>query len=226
MAGGDENSARDMGMAIQAIDHIRRATKATVILVHHTRKDGDSERGSTSLRGAADSMISLRREDQRITVSCEKQKDAPHFSPFVLELVQVQESCVLITAGSSSAVMTLTAGDNRHQLLTILQSTSLDDGLSTTAWLAVSGMKERTFYEARKWLVANGYVDGGRKKRDPNVIMPAGIYAVTANCNLTADNTAPQFAAITASTSPSLRRVQQCSNGGCLLYTSPSPRDS
>lgn len=215
MAGGDENSAKDMGIAIQSIDAIRQATKAAVAVLHHTpRENSDKERGSTSLRGAADSMILLKREQDRLTVSCEKQKDAPHFEPYTLKLVEVEESCALVTAEKGLAVSHLIPGDPRHNLLSILHTSSMEDGLSTTAWLKVSGLKERTFYECRKYLVANLYVDSARKRGAPNVITPKGIHAVTANCSLTADVTAPQQAAITACMSPSLRRLQQCSKDG------------
>ena len=41
MPGGDENSARDMGLAVDALYRIQRATEGgTVLAVHHTGKDG------------------------------------------------------------------------------------------------------------------------------------------------------------------------------------------
>ncbi|MDP9202719.1 MAG: helicase RepA family protein [Gemmatimonadota bacterium] len=216
MAGGDENSARDMGIAIQAIDMIRRATKAAVVVLHHTRKDGDSERGSTSLRGAADSMVSLKREQDRLVVSCEKQKDAPHFDPYNLELVRVEDSCALVTANDRVAVSLLMPGDPRHKALSILHDASMEDGLSTTAWLKATEMKERTFYNSRKYLIANGYVDAAPKKGAPNIITPRGTYAVTANCNVTAIDTARQHAAITAAGALSLEEP------GAMQYGRPA----
>jgi hypothetical protein len=192
LAGGDENSSQDVGRAIQAFDRIRRDTGAAVLAIHHTSMNGERERGSTSLRGAADCMISLKREQDRVTVTCEKQKDAPHFEPYSLELVRVQDSCVLVTAQKPDAVTTLIPGDPNHRALSILHASSMEDGLSTTAWLAVSEMKERSFYKARKYLVANGYVSAAPKKGAPNIITERGIYAVTANCNVTAHDTARQ----------------------------------
>jgi AAA domain len=49
--GADENSARDMGVAVGAVDRIRAAAGSTVLLVHHTGKDGMDARGSSALRG-------------------------------------------------------------------------------------------------------------------------------------------------------------------------------
>jgi hypothetical protein len=188
MAGGDENSARDMGMAIHALGEIRRATNATILVVHHTRMDGERERGSTSLRGAADVMIALKREGDRVTVSCEKQKDSPHFAPFVLELLQVEQSCALIAAKTGLAVTALLPGDPRHAALRSLHESSADsEGLSTTTWLKVSGLKERDFYRVRKQLVALDCVEAaGGKRGAPNKLTPKGIQVITANCNITA----------------------------------------
>jgi len=192
LAGGDENSSQDIGRAIQAFDRIRHSTGAAVLAIHHTSMSGERERGSTSLRGAADSMISLKREQDRVTVTCEKQKDAPHFEPYSLTLVRVQDSCVLVTAQNSEAVSYLIPGDPNHRALSILHASSMADGLSTTAWLKVSEMADRSFYKARKYLVANGYVSAAPKKGAPNIVTASGIYAVTANCNVTAHDTARQ----------------------------------
>jgi AAA domain len=50
MVGGDENSARDMGELIDGAEQVRAASGATVLLVHHTTKDGTSIRGSSACR--------------------------------------------------------------------------------------------------------------------------------------------------------------------------------
>jgi hypothetical protein len=188
MAGGDENSAKDMGIAMNALGQIRHSTGATILVIHHPRIDGERERGSGSLRGDSDAMLALKREGDRVTVSCEKQKDAVHFSPFTLELAKVQRSCTLITAGDGSAVTTLLPGDPKYIALRLLhESTAEGEGLSTSTWLKATGMKERTFYAARKHLITLGCVESaGRKKGAPNVITPKGEHVITANCNITA----------------------------------------
>lgn len=55
--GLDENSARDMGQFIAAVDRIKDTLGCSVLVVHHTGKSGDM-RGSTALYGAADSVLS------------------------------------------------------------------------------------------------------------------------------------------------------------------------
>jgi RecA-family ATPase len=58
---GNENEQLDMGRFIKGIDRMRHDFDATVMIVHHTRLDGDRERGNTAFRGAADAMLSVSR---------------------------------------------------------------------------------------------------------------------------------------------------------------------
>jgi predicted ATP-dependent serine protease len=99
MLGGDENSARDMGQFIESCGLIRQQLGAAVLVVHHTSKNGNAERGSSALRGACDSMIELNNDDGLITLACSKSKDASPFPKRYLRLVTVhlspeRSSCV------------------------------------------------------------------------------------------------------------------------------------
>jgi hypothetical protein len=102
MPGGDENSARDMGLAISAADAIRRASEACVVIVHHTGKDGMLERGSSALRAGADTVIPVKAAGRSVTVggTDAKQKDADPGPEIQLELVPVD-----LDDGSSSCVL-------------------------------------------------------------------------------------------------------------------------
>ena len=53
----EENSATDMSVAVENLRRVQRATGAAVIVVHHTARGATHGRGSTSLRGAADSEV-------------------------------------------------------------------------------------------------------------------------------------------------------------------------
>lgn len=86
---GDENQQEDMGRFISGIDTIRRTFHATVLAVHHTNLGGFRERGNTSLRGAADTMLRLDREGEGLTITCTKQKDAEHFDEMRQRFVSV-----------------------------------------------------------------------------------------------------------------------------------------
>lgn len=81
--GGDENSARDAGLFVAGVDRIRAATGATVLILHHINKSGDT-RGSTAFAGAFDTMIEAKRENTIVSLKCLKQKDAPDFEAITL----------------------------------------------------------------------------------------------------------------------------------------------
>lgn len=103
MAGGDENSARDMQVVNNNINRIIDHTGAAVLLVHHTGKNGDMERGSSALRGAAEVMIEVSNDDGYISIKCTKSKDDAPFEQRYLEQITVeglpdQPSCVLLPA--------------------------------------------------------------------------------------------------------------------------------
>ena len=85
MIGAEENSAKDMGLFLDGVEQITREWGAHVLLVHHTGKNGETERGTSALRGFVQTMLKLVGEDGLATLSCDKQKDgAAPFEPHVL----------------------------------------------------------------------------------------------------------------------------------------------
>jgi hypothetical protein len=118
LMGADENSQSDMGKAVGSCDELRARTGAVVALVHHTKKDGTTERGSSVLRASVDTILTLKEDaDERglLKLACERQKDAEPFTPMDLvrrpiELEGVwddegnpESSCVLEVADSDDA---------------------------------------------------------------------------------------------------------------------------
>jgi KaiC/GvpD/RAD55 family RecA-like ATPase len=104
MTGYDENSTRDMGLFIQAANQLMARLDCAVLLVHHTQKSGGQERGSSSLRGAADSMLKLSAMDDLLILECSKSKDGSpfdtrHYSLLSLEITlqgrQVSSACII-----------------------------------------------------------------------------------------------------------------------------------
>lgn len=80
MAGADENSGQDMGRLIAAVDRVREATGAHVLLVHHMGKDaGRGARGHSSLRAALDTEIEVTVDEATKThyAKVTKQRDLP-----------------------------------------------------------------------------------------------------------------------------------------------------
>ena len=102
--GADENNARDMGKAVAALDRLKNATMAAMLVIHHTRKGGDSERGSSALRGAADVMILCERTETldglAVKLTCSKMKDDEPFKPITAKLERIE-----MAGGKSSLVL-------------------------------------------------------------------------------------------------------------------------
>lgn len=97
-AGADENSAKDMGRYIASMKLLRKATGATVVVVHHSGKDlGKGMRGSSALLGAMDTTVEVERasDGRSIKVAVKKQKDAERESPMRFNMEKVEDSLVL-----------------------------------------------------------------------------------------------------------------------------------
>ena len=66
--GGEENSTKDMGLAIEQADVIRRRSGACVLAVHHSGKDSTAgARGSSALEAAFDSVFEIGAVDDVVT---------------------------------------------------------------------------------------------------------------------------------------------------------------
>ncbi|MEW8000976.1 MAG: bifunctional DNA primase/polymerase [Candidatus Thiodiazotropha endolucinida] len=76
---GDENSASDIAMFINAADRLREAFGSSVVIVHHSGHTGkDRSRGSSSIRAAMDVELQLEvRTDGERVLTCQKMKDGP-----------------------------------------------------------------------------------------------------------------------------------------------------
>lgn len=151
---GDENTQEDMGRFIKGVDLLRETFESTVLIVHHTRLDGERERGNTAFRGAADTMLKLAYgEDGEIEFSCTKQKDAEEFVPMVMALKVVPscQSCVLVVPSH------IQDRDAKMELaLTVLEKVNLP--MKWADWLSSTGMPKSTFHRAVLELAKNNRI--------------------------------------------------------------------
>jgi len=98
LVGGDENAAKDTGMAIQNCAKMQRGLDCGVTLVHHSNKAERGERGSSAMRGAADAMIEMTEADGIIRVMCSKAKDGQPWETELYRFLPVLESGVMLPA--------------------------------------------------------------------------------------------------------------------------------
>tara|TARA_Y100001968_G_C19345188_1_gene711662 strand:+ start:67 stop:1197 length:1131 start_codon:yes stop_codon:yes gene_type:complete len=114
MAGGEENSSKDMGDFISSCDEIRNRTGAHVAIIHHNGSNKDKRgRGHTSLEGAADTMVLIEKHSTGHTAKVTKNKDDKDSWSigFQLEVITIDKdedgdpitSCAVIPANIPSS---------------------------------------------------------------------------------------------------------------------------
>jgi hypothetical protein len=87
MGAGDENESSDMGAMIEAARKIGAAANASVLYVHHSGKDETrGARGHSSLKGALDAELYVKREEHQRTVTLTKVKEGEDGKEFVFAL--------------------------------------------------------------------------------------------------------------------------------------------
>lgn len=89
MLGADENSTRDVGVYIENVKQVRRATGAALLLIHHTNKGGIKERGNIRIRASADTVMRLTPVDDVLTLESQKTKDSRLAPTRYLRLITV-----------------------------------------------------------------------------------------------------------------------------------------
>lgn len=184
MVGGDENNQKDMGLFVYGCDMIRKALNCTVIVVHHTGKTGDSERGSSVLRGAADMMIAVTNEEGIVKIACGKSKDS---KPFMhrycrLQEVEVVQNGVKVVSAVLESwqrvkvdIKDLTP--NQARLLEVLASELFSQGARASDIKGYSNITNSSFYTALNSLIKKGYAKrlGKGASIDPVIITLTGM---------------------------------------------------
>jgi hypothetical protein len=106
---GSESDDKDMAAYIRAADAVRNAFGCAVVVVHHCGIDATRPRGHTSLAGAVDAQLSVKRDAaNNVIVTVEWMKDGPEGAMITsrLEVVKVGidedgepiTSCVVVPA--------------------------------------------------------------------------------------------------------------------------------
>ncbi len=166
--GGDENGA-DMALFVSNLRRLSQEENLSVLIVHHTNKGGESERGHTALRGNVDVMFKVSGKDvdgqlATIEILNDKQRDNPKAQSGKLAVSKCHRSLVLSLAIDTKlpdSVMSL----SDESLVNLLIGAGTVMSLSTevvtvTEWMEVSGLMPRTFYRKRNILLKLKLVKG------------------------------------------------------------------
>jgi hypothetical protein len=112
---GSESSDEDMSAYVKAADAIREAFECAVIIVHHCGVEGSRPRGHTSLTGAADAQISVKKDGAgNIIAEVEFAKDGPQGEQIASKLESVEvgtdeddepiTSCIIVPIDTPACV--------------------------------------------------------------------------------------------------------------------------
>jgi AAA domain len=160
--GGEENSAKDMGKLVDALNQIRAFTGGCVLGLHHVTKSGGIIRGSSALEGALDTLISIEKTgDLGAKVACLKQKDAAEFEPIYLQgrVIELDSPDATSLVFDIAESITEDFGPLTDKVRAVLAEL---DGLgpatvSNSEWRKACDaqhINERAFYRSRKTLLA------------------------------------------------------------------------
>jgi hypothetical protein len=104
LAGGDENSSKDMGVLVRVLSRIQEESEAHVLTVHHTPVDGSHRlRGHGCLLGAFDTTIGVEKLGQAGQATVDKVNDGPEGEKVSFRLVSVDLSHDAATGVTTTA---------------------------------------------------------------------------------------------------------------------------
>lgn len=98
LPGVDENSQSEMTAATELCHQLKTATGATLLLIHHTGRSGERDRGSSVVPGELDLQIQVALDARSKTgyVSCTKCREGDPFRPFTYLIRPVGESACAV----------------------------------------------------------------------------------------------------------------------------------
>jgi AAA domain len=193
LAGGDENSSKDMGQLVRNLTDIQERTGAHILTVHHMPVDGERMRGHGSLLGACDVTVRAEKRSAMFTATIEKSNDGPTGErvAFTLKSVDLHHDeatgitttapVVVPTAEPTPKPSKAKLTPDARSMLRILQDAGRE-GMTTEVWFAAAraediGVKRRaTLTDKKSELMNKQYVyeDNGVCRVWPTIQPTAG----------------------------------------------------
>jgi hypothetical protein len=167
--GAEENSSRDMGRFVDALEDVRRQCGACILVVHHEPRNGENLRGSTALEGAATTIVRASKDGTVVELSNPKQKDTPEQPPMLLALTPVGSSAVLSHEAVGISGFTT---ESEHHVLTVLRDSFGTRGATKTELRDAAGQAKSTWYRSINALVNKGLVRETKEGRSTVYTLP------------------------------------------------------
>lgn len=156
VVGMEENSNRDMGVAVQSLYQIQEATDGgTVVAIHHTGKDRTTSRGASAIEAGVDTVyLTEKTVESVMRLSRTKRKDGPEEDEMELHLAPVEYTHSAVLQRQTGAAEGM--GRQKHALMEIYYECFSATGCSKKELLAASMMPEPHFYRAFNALLETG----------------------------------------------------------------------
>ena len=168
-SGGADANSSDMGVVIDRIEKIRRATdEGSVLVIAHTGKNDEDARGFSAIEDDADTVWKATRNDQgRLALKCTKMKDGPDGAVIDLKPLPVLASLVLEAARPSMRDQDEDTTAGASQILSLLTVAFSETGATRTDLRDACQLPRTSFYRSLNALVKSGQVVNTGTKRAP-----------------------------------------------------------
>jgi hypothetical protein len=193
---GSESSDEDMTAYVRAADAVQREFGCAVVIIHHCGVNGERPRGHTSLTGAADVQISIRKGDDGIvTTKIEYAKDMAEGTVFSSRL-EVEEvgtdpdgdpatSCVVIPVmdDAPAAAPGKPAKMSKAAIIALKALHEAVDACGEPAPVSnyiPSGIRVTTFDHWREYSYRRGISGGETDRAQQKAFKAASAYLISA----------------------------------------------
>lgn len=177
MTGFSENDNTVMGQFVQAVDEMMRELEVGVLLVHHEGRNGEM-RGASSLDGAADSVLVLKRDDRQIVLyndfafggKNKHQEEAPTlYFDFIPVDVMIQggliSAAVVVLSEKADADAATDDMPLKGNDLKIFEIIDSNDGISADALAETAMIHRATVYRITDRLSKRGKIHQDKTKK-------------------------------------------------------------
>lgn len=181
--GIEENSAKEVGVFVEACDQMRRDLNCGVLVVHHTGKDGKL-RGSSALYAACDAVLMQVKVDGRIALANNAdaggknkhdQESNTRYLKIVPWVVSEYEGAVLMEAEQVVERPEYGLSSNQRTVLEVIEGH--DKGIAPKNIMEATGLKSSSLFHALKQLLKAKFVE--QTDDDRYVITDSGYAALT-----------------------------------------------
>jgi len=125
----------------------------TVVLLHHTTKDGSVTRGSGALKDGVDTVYMSAGNAQQFSLTCDKRKEGPDGDRLTLKLAEARgtSSCAVVRVSTADGNLS-----NREMILSIFDSHFSTTGATKVELRDVCEIPHPSFYRSLNSLVESG----------------------------------------------------------------------